>query len=1510
MLSSLDSLPLRFFLSAPTRHVEALTLSGSLPVEDVLTQLCWQLARASSLFNDVVLLACPRAFVDVDLGLSVFFATHTVAGHTHAWLDFDPAFRYPSVICLPFTLTVSSLETLCSQALPPGSCIAINGIPWNRRPYQLEHSDVVVLRTGISLLCTIPLAALEARVDGLSMLLVPQLGPGPRPPLQLLAGEWQPLSQAPPHDLASLHAFWSCTRLGWPVRLDEEVPYQRCLLVGLDMPPLVVPTGTRWAPQDFDINLFYRTHLSPHFGERRWRDSGLVYGDLSVMFDRAIDHAGRRPWLVASETFVDVILKASDGSDLGNWPCPVGWSLRPIHTLGPIGHAALQRSSSPIPVLFHIDPPSGPLVEVSSTDSEPEVQEAPALPSASVLPPSAEAPAVSDAWAIPNPTAEIDLDAVVGQLLEEEEPRARTGDPAFSPFLLQLRSSLARTGFGSAFLPVGRRPASFPSPGSACCPDHTGGFGCIEVWHLGRFRPLFLPHNSTWALAEEVFRHEGIDLQHWFPVPLYPGNTDCMRCVLVPRSCPQGLALAFVLADGVALGEIFLSPSDTACSVAALCGLRPPLTTVSLAGHPWRFPISLQASLSSVGVGAVEGLIALQDTAIFLQQTLAGAQPFPLYPGLEGVDLPVSTRRAWHCIAPPWFNLASAPSGSVVHFFTDGAAGAATAGFSLVAFLAVPSGSWHFQGVWGSSSRAGIFRERAHDSAEAECCGVAAALLWSLSLPPVLGCCIHVDCDFPRMVFDGTWGPAAEAPPVVWLLRHLAHLSETLSRRLRVCSVTGHSAHPWNDLADALAKQFVSTDVASVSPMPWTSVVLSPAFAWAWLLPPSSWHRSLPQAWDVISGTCASPYTRSRSLSAHLASTLGGHSRPCGEWCTLGISLASFNALSLADPGAGVSSVRGTAAQELLQSQFHDRSILLVGVQETRLPTSVSYTTRSHWVACSASSEGQGGCALWVDLRCPYGTDGQGRDLLLSAGHCRALVADSRLLIVRIRAKGLSLLVAVGHSHHSRVSEEVRDAWWDDLARHLRRCAKAEDSLVLLLDANARVGKPVSSGIGSLDADHESANGKRLRELVASFDLCLPSTFACHDGPSSTWLSPTGTESRIDYVALPKDWLPSVARSWVSQDLDTVRAAVDHKPCVVHVAGLRKVAGRLVGRPAVKFTPDPAQFCRWSQGIASIGHVPWHWDADLHLQQISGSLSSLMRKCHLPQNRVPTQPYVTAQVLSLVAFRKHTRSLLLSLQRELRCSLLRSVVEAWRHVRSRSAAPFVDSASFIHVRIACGIRALQLSSRELRAMLRSAKADYIHRLARDFQFASHHGSARELYAALYKLHPAARKKSSLRPLLQVRGQAGELLLDDDAVALRWAQHWADIEGGQVQDVSALVSDYDLYVQSRKLPHHDWQQLPTRGQWESRFYHLDHRKAAGTDGLSHIPLLTLTGLVLLPCPFPLLSRWRCMRTSPCVGGAALAFLCIRRGTPLSAAIIDPFWSVSFWLSVIILGCALP
>ena len=1080
----------------------------------------------------------------------------------------------------------------------------------------------------------------------------------------------------------------------------------------------------------------------------------------------------------------------------------------------------------------------------------------------------------------------------MNQLLEEEGPAAPDGDPAFSPFLLQTAA---------------RKLDASPSPRTShlfsCSADRgrlpgVSAFDCLEVWHDGRFSPVFVPYNASSTAVVQAFARAGVCLTDRVPVPVFPGSINRLQCLLVPLTCPTDCVVALICTvHGQVLGEVLLFSHATAASVAVLCG-RDGHVAFSLAGSPWRsphdgffhgmclrihdsapwalssplseggsartsgaatasmpallleaalgraqpccaFPISLAAGLArDVNPVISEGLAALRAVAVFLQETLKGIQPFPLYPGLEGVALPPSTQSAWHCISPPWVGLATAPPGAVLHLFTDGATGPHAAGYSVVAFLAEPLGSWHFQGVWGSSSKARFFCESAHDSAEAECCGVAAALLWSLSLPSSLGCCIHVDCDFPRLVFEGLWCPAWEAPAAVWLIRHLAHLTDVLSRNVLVCSVAGHSSHPWNDLADTLAKRFASTSPGCFESVSWTPTVCSLAFSWAWLLPLSAWHRSLPLVWDVVAGTFDASSSCPRDLPSHFAANLVRRSRSESEWCTIDVSLASFNALSLADSDRELSASTGTAAQELLQTQFKALKVLLVGVQETRLPSSVAYSTCSHWVASSACTGGQGGCALWVDLSCPYGCDGRGNELFLSAKNCRPLVASSRMLIVRIRAKGLSLLVVVGHSHHSRSPEEVRVAWWQDLAGQLRRCAKAGDSLILLLDANARLGKPTSSGIGSVNADPANANGACLSRLVEDFGLCLPATFPCHSGPSATWLSPVGTEARIDFIAIPRDWLPSVTRSWVMQDLDTVRATVDHKPCLVHVSGLRRIGSRPDDRMAPKYVPDPAQAGRWSQGLSSIGHVPWSWDTDLHLQQMSGSLTSLMRKCNLAQAKVPRQPYVTDQILSLVAFRKHTRSFVDELRRQARHEFLSIVFLLWKRGCEPCSPASISPATRVHMRLACGIRALQLSSRDLRAMLRAAKADYVRGLAQAFQHTSHHGSTRELYAALYKLHPSARKKSSLRPLLQVRGQAGDPLLDEEAVSQRWAQHWADIEGGEVQEISSLVSAYSSYQADRDRPCHDWRQLPTRGQWESRFHHLDGRKAAGSDGLSH------------------------------------------------------------------------
>ena len=158
--------------------------------------------------------------------------------------------------------------------------------------------------------------------------------------------------------------------------------------------------------------------------------------------------------------------------------------------------------------------------------------------------------------------------------------------------------------------------------------------------------------------------------------------------------------------------------------------------------------------------------------------------------------------------------------------------------------------------------------------------------------------------------------------------------------------------------------------------------------------------------------------------------------------------------------------------------------------------------------------------------------------------------------------------MAVGRSHHSRSPEEVREAWWQDLTQQLRRCAKAGDSLILLLDANARVGKPLSSGVGPIDADPANENGVCLGRLIDDFGLCLPSSFPCHQVPSATWTSPVGTEARIDFVAVPLDWLSSITRSWVYKTL--IRSAPRWITSLVRCT--LAAFGGLVVSPTVRLT--------------------------------------------------------------------------------------------------------------------------------------------------------------------------------------------------------------------------------------------------------------------------------------------------------------------------------------------------
>ena len=160
--------PIRFLLSSPYGHVEALTLTGDLPIAEIMAQLCWQLIQSGHFMLGLSFEACHRVVSDVDLGFSVFLSTYHESAGEH-WLDFEPSSHYPSVLRLPLLLTEASLSEQCPGVSPRTHFVAVSGVPWDGEPRALQHADVVLVREHPWQLYTVPLLAMEQRADGITM---------------------------------------------------------------------------------------------------------------------------------------------------------------------------------------------------------------------------------------------------------------------------------------------------------------------------------------------------------------------------------------------------------------------------------------------------------------------------------------------------------------------------------------------------------------------------------------------------------------------------------------------------------------------------------------------------------------------------------------------------------------------------------------------------------------------------------------------------------------------------------------------------------------------------------------------------------------------------------------------------------------------------------------------------------------------------------------------------------------------------------------------------------------------------------------------------------------------------------------------------------------------------------------------------------------------------------------------------------------------------------------------
>ena len=900
------------------------------------------------------------------------------------------------------------------------------------------------------------------------------------------------------------------------------------------------------------------------------------------------------------------------------------------------------------------------------------------------------------------------------------------------------------------------------------------------------------------------------------------------------------------------LPEVFVPtvPSEpwenqTHATVAPVPNALASLAWASVAGHgacSVSFPISIEGALTPP-VETLPGyaLADMEQLCVTLQRTLSGRQFMVPHPSLEGLSLHPSTARNLPRLGSPILNIGSLPPASVAHLYTDGSRGLEGSGWAVVVLFALPSGKWHFQGVLAAPTSAAVFQERLHTSDEAESAALAAAVSWCASLPAHVTAVIHVDCDAARHFATGFWTlpPSGhDHPCTAAVSRALFILLESLGRAPWIVAVRGHSQHPWNELADVAAK------AASAAKGPaqnfcwpdWLTLLHSPLLPWLWLLPSSSWHYSLPPLMHLATQQHHVQPPRSGQAGRSLSAVYRFDPvKPRSVTLQLRFRCASLNVLTLretrTEQARHSSALLAPAMQELMQEQCDAAELILIGLQETRLPKSTSFASTKFLVMSAAcDGAGQGGCALWVNRHRPYGYAPDGTPLFAQRKHLFVVMADPQLLFVRLQAPGLQLLIVVGHGPHSRRPEEERLAWWSRLHSLTASFIKPSEHLMLLLDANARVGTVQSPSIGPTGAEKQTHNGALFHGFLSAWQLCLPCTLGKHEGPHATWQSPLFTQARIDFVAVPLEWLEQVDRTWVEYDFEFGQVRSDHWMTCLE-AGWEQASSlsrdaRVPFRPGL---PDPTCSASWSQGLARMPPIAWKEDVDSHAHLLTRSHQTLMRQCQQPKSWAPRQPFVTQEALLLVRFRRSVRHQLRMLKARSRQAFLFAFFHLWKHRHWQG----LDLHSS-NLQEACAARVLMLTAKELKCSLREGKRAYLTRLSQKFSQEARGRNWHELWQALSCLRPNQGKKRRLNPLLSVKAADGAVLQGRDDVSARWAQHFAEIEGGQVSSMAQLAGEH---ASSTATLHVSLHELPTRLQWESTFRGIKPKKAPGPDGVT-------------------------------------------------------------------------
>ena len=775
--------------------------------------------------------------------------------------------------------------------------------------------------------------------------------------------------------------------------------------------------------------------------------------------------------------------------------------------------------------------------------------------------------------------------------------------------------------------------------------------------------------------------------------------------------------------------------------------------------------ISLQATLVPEGDPDLPAYRDELSTTLWLQddnwaatcQSSSSVQPLPLP---EGLHVPPETLCAF---LDPGF----VPPGADAQWelFVDGATTATSAGWSVVIVQAqqdctVFVGQLSGQVALDSTAPDWIGALTVDNiAAEFTAFAVAAMVLHSGHLPgkgvirPDLRLSREIACQIHSTESNQT------------LVRIIRLYALWLGQDLHIEEVRGHTHHPWNELADRIAKHAAGQDtpattIRSLSPLRQLAIAGNDT-GWAWM---QQCPRSLLHAFPPLCEGQVMQFPLSLRKVSSIPSPDGGLVAMAPAQWNFDFNLVTANVLALdsTQDSKEVGRRVGVRTQRL-DAQWHKEHVLFAGLQEARTPQGAF--TSEHYSIWSSGPHGQAasclGCELWCHRNLPILTSQSGAKLFLRDFKVVVQHADPRRLYVRFEHSVLRFSVvvlhvpclrrAVGPAHRS--IDDLQQ-WWDETAQLQTQCVH-DPVAWYLVDANAPLATAATSSFGLHGMEPSNPQGQLFEAFLLEQKLVVPATFGqYHSGPSTTWTHPNGHHLRRDYVLVSPDALPFVHASRVMVDHDTTFEHEDHLPCGLQIRG--SFEDKIVQPDRIQWDRDklrdPFAMEAFQQAVATLPIPTWDVNVDDHCRIYEANLLQLARQHFERTSFTKPRRQLTEDTLQAIAFKRHV----------LDCG------RRWG---------LMDDPTFKQE-----LRAIE---KDVRRKVYADLQVYYDQLLVRLQDAGDMNDFKEVYNTLARFGSRKiRMDNSCRPIPALRRSDGTLATSFTAQQQIWMQQFSEIEAGQ------------------------------------------------------------------------------------------------------------------------------